>query len=42
MVLGDASLELQLFGQIELLAKSTGNFGELCLALVIGLRILAD
>ena len=38
MVLGDASLELQLFGQIELLAKSTGNFGELCLALVIELR----
>ena len=31
-----------LFAQIELLAKPTGNFGELRLALVIELRTLAD
>ena len=31
-----------LFAQIELLAKPTGNFGKLRLALVIELRTLAD
>jgi hypothetical protein len=31
-----------LFAQIELLAKPTGNFGELRLALVIELRTVAD
>jgi hypothetical protein len=31
-----------LFGQIELLAKATGYFGKLRLAVVIDLRTLAD